>query len=121
MKSDQEILLCHLKDIPNGKARGFEFGPNKLDRIVVVRKGKEVRAFHDICPHYGATTLPWKKDEYMDPSGEYLMCAAHGALFNTNSGECIAGPCIGDRLTPVNIKLNQNEELTAVISGECSE
>jgi len=121
MSKTQHITLCQLEDIPDGKARGFELGPDELDRILVVRRGEKVCAYKDICPHYGETTLPWRKDEYLDSAGTFIVCAAHGALFDIESGECISGPCLGDHLTPVDIELNENQQLIAVISNDASE
>lgn len=116
-----QIPLCGLDEIPDGRARGFQLGPGELDRIVVVRNGEKISAYKDICPHYGETTLPWKKDEYLDSAGEFIVCAAHGALFEINSGECVSGPCLGDYLSPVKVELDKNQRLVAYVAGKESE
>ena len=45
--------------------------------------------------------LDWVPDRFMSEDGSYIMCATHGALFEIEDGDCIAGPCAGDRLTDV--------------------
>ena len=40
-------------------------------------------------------------DRFVDAAGEHLICATHGALFRFEDGVCIAGPCAGDALEPL--------------------
>ena len=37
------------------------------------------------------------------------MCAAHGASFALDSGDCIAGPCKGDRLRAVPVDVRDGQ------------
>ena len=37
----------------------------------------------------------------MSRDGKYLICATHGAVFAPATGECLLGPCQGDRLDTV--------------------
>ena len=30
-----------------------------------------------------------------------FYCSTHGALYEPDTGRCTAGPCVGDRLTPL--------------------
>ncbi len=39
--------------------------------------------------------------DFLDMDGALIQCSTHGALFEIESGHCLAGPCQGDRLTPV--------------------
>jgi nitrite reductase/ring-hydroxylating ferredoxin subunit len=34
------------------------------------------------------------------------MCAAHGAIFEIETGICVAGPCPGARLRPLPVRLS---------------
>jgi nitrite reductase/ring-hydroxylating ferredoxin subunit len=81
--------------------------------VFVVRKGDSLHAYRDICPHYGDTSLPWKKDEYLDGQTQHIVCAAHGALFDIATGECLSGPCLGDALAPVVIKVDDKGDILA--------
>lgn len=97
--------LCRLEDLVDGRSRGFDPLGEGRDTMFVVRRGTNVHAWRNHCPHYDRARMAWKKDEFLDPSGERIMCFAHGALFDIASGECVLGPCLGQSLTPVEIEL----------------
>ena len=42
--------------------------------------------------------MAWRRDAYLNAAGDRIVCAAHGALFEIDSGLCVLGPCLGDRL-----------------------
>ena len=60
-------------------------------------------AFVNRCPHAG-TELDWQPGEFFEESGLYLICSTHGALFEPNNGFCVAGPCRGASLQPLDIR-----------------
>jgi nitrite reductase/ring-hydroxylating ferredoxin subunit len=95
--------LCRLEDIPDGAARGFPVRQSEYD-VFVFRDGAALRAFVNSCPHQG-TPLDWVPDRFIAPDGEHFLCATHGALFRTEDGMCVAGPCFGERLKPVAVTL----------------
>jgi nitrite reductase/ring-hydroxylating ferredoxin subunit len=93
-------FVCRLDDLPDGGARGLDLnGDGEVDAFAVRRAGT-VHLWVDACPHHG-TPLPWRKDAYLNAAGDRIVCAAHGALFELDSGRCVQGPCLGERLTPV--------------------
>jgi len=51
--------------------------------------------------------LDWNPGVLFDVSGEFLACAMHGALFEPDTGTCVAGPCAGLCLEPLSI--NESE------------
>ncbi len=63
----------------------------------MVKRNNSFYLYRNICPHLG-TPLEWQENQFLDPDGELLQCASHGALFLIESGECLSGPCAGDRL-----------------------
>jgi nitrite reductase/ring-hydroxylating ferredoxin subunit len=95
------IPLCRLDDLVEGAALGFD--PTGVGRTTVfaLRKSGSIHVYRDICPHYGATTLAWKRNAYLAPGGEYIACSAHGALFQIEDGVCISGPCLDQALQSV--------------------
>lgn len=101
--------LCRLDDLVDGRSRGFDPLGEGRDTMFVVRRGEEVHAWRNHCPHYDRARMAWKKDEFLDPSGERIMCFAHGALFDIASGECVLGPCLYQRLSPVEIELRDSQ------------
>lgn len=69
--------------------------------LVLLRQGGELKAWLNICPHAGRR-LDWAPGKFLVDKGR-LVCAAHGASFELERGECIAGPCRGASLTPVRV------------------
>ena len=67
--------------------------------LVLLRRGDELKAWLNICPHAGRR-LDWAPGKFLVDKGR-LVCAAHGASFDLGNGECVAGPCRGASLTPV--------------------
>lgn len=74
-------------------------------RSFLIRQGDRVYAYVNNCPHYDKAPLGWKKDEFLDGSGQHVMCSSHGALFRISDGECVLGPCLGEKLTPLLIEV----------------
>lgn len=104
--SDRSVPLCRLDEIPDGQARGFRLrdAAGREVRIFVVRRGGSAWAYVNRCPHRG-TPLDWTPDHLLDTEGRHLVCATHGAIFRVEDGVCLAGPCMGDQLTPVPLEL----------------
>ena len=57
----------------------------------------ELIAFENRCPHWN-TPLDLHGPSLFDPATESLICQTHGARFAPESGLCLSGPCLGDRL-----------------------
>jgi nitrite reductase/ring-hydroxylating ferredoxin subunit len=102
--------LCHVSDIPEGKARGFDLG---AQRYIVVRRDHNISVFRNECPHLGIP-LEWQQDQFMDPDGELLQCSTHGALFLPDTGECIYGPCVGQFLVSVPFTCEENRVVLGI-------
>jgi len=95
--------LCTLEDIADGSAKEFSCSVgDEIYNIFLQRKGDDVFAFNNACPHTGAP-LNMEQGQFMEKSGTYLMCHTHGALFQLDDGLCVAGPCNGEFLEPFNI------------------
>jgi len=100
-------ILCALSDIEDGKAREYEFrSGSELYQIFIQRQGTSVFAYHNKCPHAGSP-LNMKENIFMERSGTYIMCHSHGALFTLDAGLCVGGPCVGQSLQRVGIKLEE--------------
>ena len=96
------IKLGHLNDIDDGCARGFD--PHQLgrDSLFVLRKGDR---------GYEGTSMAWRKDRFLNKAGTRIICGAHGAQFDTETGECLIGPCPGQSLEKVILRLTETGEL----------
>lgn len=107
------VRLGPVELIPDGGARGFVL-QMKAGRFhgFVVRHGHTVRGYADRCPHAGLP-LAQKLDDYLTPAGDRILCSWHGALFDLDNGECVGGPCPGQRLTPWPVAVKDGAIVTA--------
>ncbi|ROM83205.1 (2Fe-2S)-binding protein [Pseudomonas brassicacearum] len=91
------IALCRLDELLEGQARGFDpLGAGK-DSVFALRHHGEVRVYRNSCPHL-AVPLEYRKDRFLSADGSQIICYAHGARFLPDSGLCVYGPCLGERL-----------------------
>ncbi|MCG8325825.1 MAG: Rieske 2Fe-2S domain-containing protein [Thiotrichales bacterium] len=96
--------LCRPQEIPpGGRAFELEHGDHPLN-VFVVPADSGFRGYVNRCPHTGVN-LEWQPDQSLDISGRFIQCATHGAKFRITDGYCVAGPCAGDGLTPVPLRL----------------
>ena len=116
------VRLCSAEAVPDGAARGFRADPGDPDspRIVLVRRGDSWWAYRNRCPHRG-TPLDWLPDRFLDERGEHLVCATHGAVFRVEDGRCIAGPCAGDALEPLAIRVQDGGIFLARPQGRAAD
>lgn len=82
------IALSALGD-PDARAVDFREGDH-LFSVIVARRGDEVTAYVNWCPHAGA---PLERPDGRVPieEGRYLVCTAHGASFAIEDGACAGG------------------------------
>ncbi len=96
--------LCRLDDLPDGEAKGFPAATGGFTGLFAIRQGRVVRVYVNACPHLGLP-LDWAPDRFLSVDGTRIVCATHGAEFRISDGECLAGPCYGDRLEPVTVRI----------------
>ncbi|QLQ28272.1 MAG: Rieske 2Fe-2S domain-containing protein [Pseudoxanthomonas sp.] len=103
------MRLSALNDIADG---GFAEVEAMIDgdaeSLILYRPGDEVRAWLNVCPHAGRR-LDWAPGQFLKSKDGHLVCAAHGASFELDRGDCIAGPCRGDALRAVQVQLRDGE------------
>ena len=103
------MRLGALNDIDDG---GFAEVEATIDgdaeSLVLYRLGDEVRAWLNVCPHAGRR-LDWAPGQFLKSKDGHLVCAAHGASFELNRGDCVAGPCRGDALRAVQVQVRDGE------------
>lgn len=94
--------LCALQDIPEGSSKGFAHpDPDHQARdhrgLFVIRREGTIYAYRNRCPHRGLE-LNWVPDRFLDRDQTFILCSAHGALFEITTGEGVGGPCQGQQL-----------------------
>ncbi|MBB6253759.1 Rieske (2Fe-2S) protein [Nitrospirillum iridis] len=94
---DARIRLCRADTLSPGQARGFDPAGSGRDTIFALRRGDTVLIYHNHCPHQGVP-LEYRKDRFLSGDGQRILCYAHGAHFDADTGVCIEGPCRGQSL-----------------------
>lgn len=98
-------MLARVADIEDG---GFAEAQAVIDAqcvsLILHRDGASVRAWRNVCPHAGRR-LDWSPGRFLKSKDGLLVCAVHGASFETVDGVCVAGPCRGDRLQAVAVRV----------------
>jgi nitrite reductase/ring-hydroxylating ferredoxin subunit len=96
--------LCMLEAIVDGGAcEAVGMVDGIAEPLVLLRRGAEVRAFLNVCPHAGRA-LNWAPGRFLVEDG-LLVCAAHGAAFRIPDGYCSSGPCRGQSLREVPLRI----------------
>ena len=108
--------LCRLDELPEGGARGFPPAPGGLVGLLLVRRGGAARVYANVCPHLGVA-LDRVPGRFLAPGGADLRCGTHGAAFSADTGECLDGPCRGDRLTAIDAVVADGMVLVADDAG----
>ena len=103
--SAHRIELCSLNELPAKGCRSFDLqhAGQEISLFIVHQQG-QLYAYHNMCPHRGIR-LEWLPDQFLDIDGHFIQCATHGALFQPDSGLCIAGPCSGQSLTAIPVEI----------------
>ncbi len=99
--------LCHVSDLTEGEARGFWPDEDGQDRFFIVRHQEQLHAWRNACPHVQGAPMAWKRHAYLSPDGQQVMCHAHGARFEPDTGLCVHGPCQGQRLVRVPLRVDE--------------
>jgi nitrite reductase/ring-hydroxylating ferredoxin subunit len=77
------VKVLALSELPSGK--GVLVAVNGHD-VVVFRKGDEILAIGNDCPHQGGSLC----DGWVE--GEIVICPVHGWEFDMRSGACMTVP-----------------------------
>lgn len=98
------LVLARVDALPNPGAIVVVPHPDEpFVSILVTRRGETISAFRNKCPHAGYP-LQHSSGRVIVQEGRYMVCAAHGASFTLDKGECAGGPCSnGDALERIAI------------------
>ena len=108
-------LICAVEQLSDPGSYGFsvECQGKTIEGFVVLRDG-EFFAYRNSCPHTGSP-LDWVEHQFLDIEDALIQCATHDALFLIDTGECVFGPCPGQSLESLSIRVEgSNIYLTGV-------
>jgi nitrite reductase/ring-hydroxylating ferredoxin subunit len=103
-----ERTLGRLDDIPDGGTRAFPAAPGSFSGLFAVRRGDTVMVYVNSCPHVGLP-LDGIPGRFLSGDGTEIVCTSHGARFRIADGYCTLGPCIGERLEAVPVRIVDGE------------
>jgi nitrite reductase/ring-hydroxylating ferredoxin subunit len=110
-------IIARLSDLPAEGAIAVDFAQGEAQfSLIVAVSGGVVRGFENVCPHAG---FPLERPDGRVPmqEGRYLICSAHGASFDVQTGVCVAGPGSGREtgrgLRPVPLRVENDRVLVA--------
>lgn len=103
--------LCKALELSEGRAQGFLPDEDGQDRLFIVRHQGALHAWRNACPHIAGAPMAWKRHAYLSPDGRQIMCHAHGARFEPDTGLCVQGPCLGQYLQRVNLEIDAQGEI----------
>jgi nitrite reductase/ring-hydroxylating ferredoxin subunit len=90
------LPLCNGRDlVEGGQAIPFDVQyAGQTCRAFAVRFKGQPHAYLNRCSHV-AMELDWQPNQVFDDSGQWLLCASHGAAYRPDTGQCAGGPCRG--------------------------
>lgn len=104
LESPQSQRLCLLYEIPDGGAIAVDAKlADGEESLILLRQGERVSGYLNICPHAG-NRLDYAPGKFL-LKNDTLICAVHGAVFNQGDGLCSGGPCRGQHLRSVPIRV----------------
>jgi len=116
--AEEQVTVGRLTDLDDPGCREFHIGDGDWPfKGFVVRRGNEVFAYQNFCVHVGHP-LNWQPDRFLTQDGQKIVCASHGAIYEIDSGVCVAGPCPGRTLRAVAVDIIDGE---IVVTGPNSQ
>ncbi len=98
-------VLCRIDELPDPGSRAFSVGEGDWPmRGFLVRRGNDVHAYVNRCPHAGHP-LNLRPDEFLTDDRRHIVCDSHGAMFDPENGVCVAGPCPGQSLIKLPVRV----------------
>jgi len=92
-------ILADARRLAEGGGVAFTLPVYGVSRkAFAVRWRGRVYAYVNSCRHENLP-LDFGDAHFFDEDYDALVCCHHGARYRPDTGECLAGPCVGGRLT----------------------
>jgi len=111
-----QVPLEGVAELAEGESLTFDFvvRGHRVPAFVLRRQG-QLRGWLNNCPHWDVD-LDLGEGRFFAPEIDRIFCRNHGALFEPEGGKCVAGPCVGRGLLPVQLE-QRGEQLWAVLEA----
>ncbi|WP_116366262.1 Rieske (2Fe-2S) protein [Parahaliea mediterranea] len=97
--------IGHIDDFDDNSSASLQVDHLEL---LAVKKDGELFLYENRCPHANTELDPMGGSVATD-RGMLLVCQHHGAEFLSHSGECVAGPCLGESLRAIPFTLSNGD------------
>jgi len=111
-------VIARVDDISPGSVKKFWLICQKyrLDGFLVNDRGR-FHAYVNRCRHM-PTPLDFVRDQFLSEDGHFLRFYTHGALYEFATGLCIDGPCKGESLYRLPVRVDGGEVLVGCPDGD---
>lgn len=93
---ESTVALCRSADLQDaGQAVPFDVVyAGQTCRAFAIRFRGVPHAYLNRCTHV-AMEMDYQPNRFFDDTGNWLLCATHGAAYLPTTGACVGGPCRG--------------------------
>jgi nitrite reductase/ring-hydroxylating ferredoxin subunit len=113
-------IIAKVEELPPGCVKKFWLICDKyrVDGLLINDQGS-FHAYVNRCRHM-TTPLDFMRDQFLSEDRQHLMCYTHGALYEPATGRCIAGPCKGELLYRLPVRVERGDVLVGCPQGDLS-
>jgi nitrite reductase/ring-hydroxylating ferredoxin subunit len=98
-------IVCKFAELENPSSRSFTIGAGDWPlRGFVVRVDERVFAYVNRCPHAGHP-LNLRPHDFLSADKTLILCRSHAATFERETGKCVWGPCAGQSLRALSVRV----------------
>lgn len=114
-------VIARVSELRPGSVKKFWLICQKyrLDAFLINDRGS-FHAYVNRCRHM-PTPLDFMRDEFLSEDGRFLRCYTHGALYELATGRCVDGPCKGESLYRLPVRVDRGEVLVGCPDGNLKE
>jgi len=93
-------------NLGEGESVKFRYSEDGQEREgFLLRHGGRLFAYRNQCRHI-PMSMDWEENRFLSRDGCHIQCATHGALYEIDTGLCVAGPPEGKLLGRFEIEID---------------
>jgi nitrite reductase/ring-hydroxylating ferredoxin subunit len=114
-------VVARVAEMAPGSVKKFDLICQKyrIDAFLINYQGG-FHAYVNRCRHM-TTPLDFVRYQFFTEDGRRLICMTHGALYDPESGVCVDGPCKGQSLYALPVRVEGGEVLVGCPEGDLLE
>jgi nitrite reductase/ring-hydroxylating ferredoxin subunit len=110
-------ILGPLEDIQDGDAKEYVFGRGTTTfSMFVVRRGRNVHGYLNICPHY-SSPLNYRPGQFLNDDRSRIRCTMHYSEFRIEDGYGVSGAAERCWLDPVPVHVENGMIVITKLDG----